>query len=283
MAIEEVGDLAAAEIVDRGVPVRVEAVARVGMFVERGAVEMGEAMRVDREMRRHPVEDDAEARRMRTIDEAREARRIAEAAGRREQADRLIAPGGIERMLGDRQQFEMGEAQIDDIGDQRVGEFVVGEERGRRRRAARSRGEPRRSTSACVAVRRSRRLAMNSASVQEKSSVCATTEAVDGRSSASKPNGSAFSGSSAPSAANDLVFVDRADRQFGHEDLPEAAVDALAHLAAAAVPVIEVADDRDARRVRRPNREEHAVDAFVTDELRAEPSVELPMRALPTR
>ena len=31
-------------------------------------------------------------------------------------------------MFGDRQQFEMGEAEIDDIGDQRVGEFVIGEE-----------------------------------------------------------------------------------------------------------------------------------------------------------
>ena len=117
--MQEIGDFAPAEIVDRGVPVGMEAAARVGMLVERRAVEMGEAMRIDREMRGHPVENDAEARRMGAIDEAGEAGRIAEAAGRREQADRLIAPGGVERMLGDRQQFEMGEAEVDGIGDQR--------------------------------------------------------------------------------------------------------------------------------------------------------------------
>ena len=31
-------------------------------------------------------------------------------------------------MLGDRQEFEVGEAEIDGIGDQLFGEFVVGEE-----------------------------------------------------------------------------------------------------------------------------------------------------------
>ena len=30
-------------------------------------------------------------------------------------------------MLGDRQQFEMGEAEIDGVGDQLIGELVVGE------------------------------------------------------------------------------------------------------------------------------------------------------------
>ena len=38
----------------------VEALARIEMLVERGAVEAGEAVRIGREVRRHPVEDDAE-------------------------------------------------------------------------------------------------------------------------------------------------------------------------------------------------------------------------------
>ena len=63
------------------------------MLVERGAVEAGQAVRVGREMRRHPVEDDAEAGRVGAVDEAREARRVAEARGRRKKAGRLIAPG----------------------------------------------------------------------------------------------------------------------------------------------------------------------------------------------
>ena len=43
-------------------------------------------------------------------------------------------------MLGDRQQLEMGEAQVDGVGDQAVGELVLG--RGSRRRRPR-RQEPR--------------------------------------------------------------------------------------------------------------------------------------------
>ena len=120
---------------------------------------------------------------------------------------------------------------------------------------------------------------MYSASVQEKSALSATTEAVEGRSSASKPNGSALSGNSAPSGPSELELVDRADGQFGDEDLPQAAVEALAHLAAPSVPLIEVADDGHARRVGRPDGEQHAVDALVVDELGAEPAVELAMGA----
>ena len=58
-----------------------EAHARVGVLVERRAVEMRQAMRVDREMRGDPVEDDAEARRVGAIDEAREARRRRRSGG----------------------------------------------------------------------------------------------------------------------------------------------------------------------------------------------------------
>ena len=82
VAIEEVGDLEAAEIVDRGIPVRMEALSRVGVLVERGAVEPREPVLVGREMRRNPVDDHAEARGVRPVDEAGEARRLAEAARR---------------------------------------------------------------------------------------------------------------------------------------------------------------------------------------------------------
>ena len=78
-----------------------------------------------------------------------------------------------------------------------------------------------------------------------------------------------------------LELINRADRQFRNEDLPQAAVEAPAHLTAPAVPLIELADDRNTCRVRRPDRKQHAVDALVSDELGAKPAVELPMRALP--
>ncbi len=69
-----------------------EALARVGMLVERGAVELHKPVLVHREMRRHPVEDDADAGAMGAIDEARKAVRVAEAGRRRIEAGRLVAP-----------------------------------------------------------------------------------------------------------------------------------------------------------------------------------------------
>ena len=75
---EEIGDLAAAEIIDRGVPVRVEAAARIGVFIKRLAVEPGEAMFVGGKMRRNPVEDHAQPFAVGAIDESLEALGVAE-------------------------------------------------------------------------------------------------------------------------------------------------------------------------------------------------------------
>ena len=51
----------AAVVEDRAVPIRMEALARIGVLVEVRAVEVCQAVLVGREMRRHPVEDDADA------------------------------------------------------------------------------------------------------------------------------------------------------------------------------------------------------------------------------
>ena len=64
---------------------------------------------------------------MRSIDEARERRRIAKPAGRRKQAYRLVTPGFVERMLADRQKLDVRVAHSEDVRDELVGEFVVGE------------------------------------------------------------------------------------------------------------------------------------------------------------
>ena len=49
-----------------------EAEARVRVLVERGAVEAGEAMNVAGKVRRHPVDDDADAGAVGLVDEAGE-------------------------------------------------------------------------------------------------------------------------------------------------------------------------------------------------------------------
>jgi hypothetical protein len=78
---EEVRHLAPAEIVNRGVPVRVKAAARIGMLVKGSAVEIGQAVLVRGKMGGHPIEDDAEACSMRPVDETLKPGRIAEPPG----------------------------------------------------------------------------------------------------------------------------------------------------------------------------------------------------------
>ena len=55
-------------------------------------------------------------------------------------------------MLGDRQELDMGEAHVDDVGDELLGELVVAQEAAVVLAAATSRDAPRRSTSACAAA-----------------------------------------------------------------------------------------------------------------------------------
>ena len=108
---EEVAHLVAAVVEDVRSPVGVLALARVGVLVERGAVEAGQAPVVLREVRRDPVDDDADARLVESIDEIAEVVGVTESGGRGEVAADLIAPRGGERVLGDRQQFDVGEPE----------------------------------------------------------------------------------------------------------------------------------------------------------------------------
>ncbi len=67
---QEALNLVPAEIIDVSVPVTVKALARIEIFVERSAVEARQAVRVGGKVRRHPVEDQTDVRRVQGIDEA---------------------------------------------------------------------------------------------------------------------------------------------------------------------------------------------------------------------
>ena len=58
---QEAAHLVAAVVEDVAAPVGVEALPRVGVLVQVRAVEVGQAVLVGREVRRHPVEDHADA------------------------------------------------------------------------------------------------------------------------------------------------------------------------------------------------------------------------------
>ena len=76
---EEIAHLVPAVVEDLGTPVRVLAEPRIGVLVQARAVEVREAVVIARKMRRHPVDDHAQARLVTAIDEGHEILRRAEA------------------------------------------------------------------------------------------------------------------------------------------------------------------------------------------------------------
>ena len=173
----------------------------------------------------------------------------------------------------------MGEAHLDDVGDQPVGQLVPGQEACRRRGAARSRHAPRRWRSArggdwrCARRRGAPRRPIHGRAARS------VTEAVAGRSSERKAKGSAFKRQAHAIGADDLELVGPALADVGQEDLPDAGVLAQPHRVAAAVPVVEVADHRDPAGIGRPDREMDAEGALVLDQMRAELVEQPEMRA----
>src|SRR5205814_6230120 len=120
-------DFTAAVIEDVAAPVRVIALPRIGVLVEMRPVEICEPVLVPGEMRRDPVENDADAVAVQLIDEKHEVLRRAVTRRRREVACRLIAPGTVKRMLCRRQEFDMRESHIDDITGKLLRKLAIGQ------------------------------------------------------------------------------------------------------------------------------------------------------------
>ena len=140
-------------------PVGVLAEPRVGVLVQVGAVELRQRPRVLREVRGHPVDDDADAGLMQRVDEEAEVVGGAEPRRRREVRRHLVTPRAAERMLGDRQELDVGEAEIAHVGDEFVGELPVA-----RGPASTSRDALRRRSSASARRRVARAAASHSSS-----------------------------------------------------------------------------------------------------------------------
>ena len=101
-------------------------------------------MPIAREVRGHPVEQDADAGLVQDVDEGAEVVGRAEAAGRREVADGLVAPGCVERMLADGQQLDVGVAHHLAVVGELAAQVLVGQEAIGSGGASTSRGAPRR-------------------------------------------------------------------------------------------------------------------------------------------
>src|SRR5260221_157952 len=125
IAEQEVHPSASAVLVDQRVPVVVEALSRIGMLIEMRTVEIPEPVRVGWEVPRHPIDEDAEPAAMAGVDEAGEVLGSTVAIGRCVEADRLISPGAVERVLADRHQLKMGKTHRRGVGHEVVGKLAI--------------------------------------------------------------------------------------------------------------------------------------------------------------
>ena len=223
-------------------------------------------------MARHPIEQHAEPGVVAGIDKGAEIVGRAEAAGRREQRDRLIAPRAVERVLGDRHELEMGEAH-------------VARHRARARRRARDRSDSAPSSPACGAtsrdgLRRSRsarrgrcapalghprrRRARHGARVGARPRRCRAAARRVGM-------GIGLQRQQLAVGADDLVFVKMpraAARGRRISQMPVAPRSRIGH--APAVPVVELADHADRRALGAHTAKATPVRTLVHGRMRAE-------------
>ena len=122
---EEVADLRAPEVEDEGAPVGVLAALRIGVLVQRRAVEGAQRELIVREVGGHPVDDDPDPGAVERVDQRGEVVRAAEACRRGVVAGDLVAPRPVERVLGHRQQLDVGEPERAAVGDELLGGLAV--------------------------------------------------------------------------------------------------------------------------------------------------------------
>ena len=91
-----------------------------------GAIKKSRAVFVAGKMRRHPIEDDADAALMQVIDQVHEVLRRAEVSRRRKKPGNLIAPRAKKRMIHHRHEFHVGVIQLLQIIGQLGRQFAVG-------------------------------------------------------------------------------------------------------------------------------------------------------------
>ena len=133
---EEASHLVSPVVEDQAVPVRMETQPGIGVIEQVGPVELRQCEGVLGKMRRHPVEQHPDAGLMELVDQSHEILGRPVAAGRREEARRLIAPRPVEGVLHQGEEFHMGEPGGVYVPDQRLRHLGVAQEALRIRRIA---------------------------------------------------------------------------------------------------------------------------------------------------
>ncbi len=249
---------------------------RVLVLVEGAPVEAGQAVAVGREVRRHPVEDDADALLVEVVDEEHEVLGRAVAARRREVADRLVAPRPVEGVLHDRQELDVGEARLLDVVGEERGHLPVGQP------AVALLGHAAPGAEVDLVDRDGAVEPVRAGPARHPVGVAPlVVEVPDDRGGARRGLGEeaervGLLGDGAADLRGDVVLVERALAEARDEALPDArAVPAGPEGMAAGRPAVEVADDGDALGVRRPDGELRPRTAAGLHEVGAELVVEL--------
>ena len=228
----------------------------------------------------HPVEDHAHARLMAAVHEIPELIRVSKARSRREITRDLIAPRPRERMLRDRQQFEMRVAHLDDVRQQRVREFAVAEKAVALLRPALPRAEMHLVDAHRRAMPLLRAPRLQPRRVVPRVAFQIENERGRRRAVLAEKGERIALQNDRPVRLPDLEFVVRALADAGQENLPHPAAEQLPHRVAPPVPPVEFADHADPLRIRRPHVKRRPAHALDLGEVRAELFVKLPVLPL---
>ena len=125
---EKADYLGTREIKQAGVPRGTLAELRILALVEGCAVKLREREAVLREIRGHPVHDNADVVAMEGVDEVHQILGRAVARGRRKVARRLEAPARVVRVLHQRHELNVGKVHVAEVVRQLVGKHSVGVE-----------------------------------------------------------------------------------------------------------------------------------------------------------
>ncbi len=269
---EEAAHLVAPVVEDARVPLRVEALARVLVLEQVRAVEVGQPVLVGRKVRGHPVEDHADAALVQVVHEVHEVLRRAVAGGRREVAGGLVAPGAVERVLGDGHQLHVREAGLDHVVGQQRRQLALA-----RHAAVGTAPRPQRAPRTSPSARRARSSRRATPSIRRRPSrTRATTPASRWPAAArrARRTGRPCRPRAGRRATRCGTCRPGLAARLGTSRLPDArAVAARAHRLRRGIPAVEFSDDGDLARVGCPYRELGAAVAKPAAELLVHPRV----------
>ncbi len=238
---------------------------RVGVLVQRRAVELRERELVAREVRRHPVEEDADAGGVHRVDEGAKLVRRAERRDGRVEARHLIPPGARERVMHDRQQLDVRVAEVLHVRHELLGELAPPEpEPPRRRVHLVDRERPDEQVLGAAGGQPVVVLPLVAGAVDDRCGLrrhlCRERERVGLEAKLAV-------------APDDLELVLRALARAGDDGVPDAGRAGRLEQVDVAVPAVPVADHRDLLGVRRPHGERHAAVDEMGAELLVDPLV----------